>query len=439
MIIDLVIAGNTIRLHSEDHIFLKPDVRFGSFITSAATDPCLYVEVRSGRGSIPEGSEKVFDAGLIEEAKEGKVMTGEPFWEVRASDDCVFVQAWLKNPERQLLLAMPKGTTEWQIFTDEAGPVINPLPYPIDGLLLYFLGISKGDIMIHGSGVSTGGRGWIFSGASGSGKTTIAAIFDRNGDRVIHDDRLILRKEDGRWIMHSTPVYRNDEPRHALVDHLWIISHGRSNIASPVTGAEAAALVLSNCVQQNWDSEAADHLLASVEDLVSSVRVSCLAFIPDDSVRDYLLVRQSKAMDSSAQAATSLLDEGKELIITAGGYSMWPAIKPGDRIVIKPFNTEIPLAAGMVVALRREGGFVVHRVAEFRRGKLSNFIRTRGDASIITDPWTTVRSVAGLVEKISPDGRRSMVSPRQMPAFMAAMAVMVIRITRGLARRNEAK
>ncbi len=113
---------------------------------------------------------------------------------------------------------------------------INPLPYPLDGLILYFLTSLKGDIMIHGSGVICDGKGWVFTGKSGSGKTTMAGIFDHGGDRVVHDDRLILVREGAGWRMHSTPVYRNDEPRSAEVDHLWIISHGKSNISAPLSG-----------------------------------------------------------------------------------------------------------------------------------------------------------------------------------------------------------
>ncbi len=162
--------------------------------------------------------------------------------------------------------------------------------------------------------------------------------------------------------MHSTPVYRNDEPRSAEVDHLWIISHGKSNISTPLSGAEAAGLILANCIQQNWDREASARLMSSVADLAASVKVSRLSFLPDSRVRDYLMARENAPAAAATAAASSMLTEGKEIVITAGGYSMWPAIKPGDRIIISPPDPEKPLKTGMVVALRRDGGFVVHRI-----------------------------------------------------------------------------
>ena len=436
MILDLVIAGYSIRLHSKPGADLKPDERFNAFVSTDKTETDLSVEVLPDKGFIPPHAIKVFNAGLMEETAEGPVKTGEPFWEVSATEDTVYVRVQLKDAERNPLLVIPKGKKSWQIFADDPGPGLNPLPYPVDGLVLYYLCSSAGAIMIHGSGVVCDGRGWIFSGRSGSGKTTMARIFDRHGDRVIHDDRLILRKEGNKWIMHSTPVYRNDEPRCAETGHLWVISHGRSNIAVPVSGAAAVATVLSNCIQQNWDKQASERLMSAVDELVSAVRVSMLSFVPDDSIRSYLVARQSGPFSTSAQAASSLLDEGREVMITAGGYSMWPAIRPGERLIITPFNREMPLAAGMVVALRRDGGFVVHRVTEFRRGKLSDFIRTCGDAGIITDPWSGVSEVAGLVYKATPEGGKRIVRPRRMPRYIAGITVAVIQIIKRTTRRK---
>ena len=449
----------------------------GAGVADAGPDvayvPDLTVDLFPGRAEIPPDAVKVFDARLMEETPDGLCDTGEPFWEILAGAGVTFAKIYLKNPVGNPVLVMPNVQTDaaanpvpgmpdgkmtWQIFADSAiasetlaegkitgqlfsdsemiGQIIagtgmtsrnrsgseaagiNPLPYPLDGLLLYFLSSTMGDIMIHGSGVICSGRGWIFTGKSGSGKTTMAGIFDRAGDRVIHDDRLILRRDGGGWVMHSTPVYRNDEPRSAAVSHLWGITHGRSNVSTPVTGAEAVAMILANCVQQNRDREAASRLAASVEELVSSVRVSRLSFVPDSLIRDYLIARESDGAVTAAEAAAALLAENRPVTITAGGYSMWPAIRPGDRIVITPYNPQIPLAKEMVVALRRDGGFVVHRVTDYRRGKFMNFIRTRGDTSLIHDSWISTSDVAGLVKRVTEDNKTELISPRRTPRWL---------------------
>ena len=266
------------------------------------------------------------------------------------------------------------------VSADRTGTILNPLPYPLDGLLLYFLFSRAGDIMIHGSGVVSGGRGWIFTGRSGSGKTTMARIFDGAGDRVIHDDRLVLRREGSGWVMHNTPVYRNDEPRSAPLDHLWVIRHGAANVSEPVAGAEAVAMILANCIQQNWDREAASRLAAAADGLAASVRVSRLSFLPDGSIRDYLLLRETPDKTLAAGVVLSMLDEGRSVTVTAGGYSMWPVIRPGDAVVIAPYG-EGAAAAGRIVALRRDGGFVLHRITRVETSSGRKLIVTCGDAA----------------------------------------------------------
>ena len=473
MTVDLVIAGRRIRLHSREGLDVRPDERFSAFTVPAGmpftapldilpatmpdtlfpedpglagtgmpswtaltiSDPVagtdsdmdavadLVVEVEPGQGEIPASAEKVFDAQLMEEVPGGIINSGEPFWEIFSEGGVRYARVFLKEPERKALLVMPHGEMRWRIFTGEvagASDAVNPLPYPLDGLLLYFLFSRAGDIMIHGSGVSCHGRGWLFTGRSGSGKTTLARIFDRAGDRIIHDDRLVLRREDGRWVMYNTPVYRNDEPRSAPLDHLWIIRHGSANVSEPVTGAEAVAMILANCIQQNWDREAAVRLTAAADDLASSVRVSRLSFLPDGSIRDYLRLRKEEDLSIAAGAAEALLSAGKNITVTAGGYSMWPAIRPGDKVEITP-SGEGAAAAGRIVALRRDGGFVLHRITRVMTVSGRRLIVTCGDAATRADEPAGAEMIAGMVHSLNRSGRLIPPPRRRWPRWFNRM------------------
>jgi len=440
-------------------------------------DADLVVEVEPGPGEIPASAEKVFDAQLMEEVPGGVINSGEPFWEIFSGGGVTYARVFLKEPERTALLEMPNGEKRWRIFTGEVtgapedagvrvttdscndrsglapdnfisphladpsqvdtGPdhptagtiaeapiTVNPLPYPLDGLLFYFLFSRAGDIMIHGSGVSCQGRGWLFTGRSGSGKTTLARIFDRAGDRVIHDDRLVLcRSEDG-WMMHNTPVYRNDEPRSAPLDHLWIIRHGSANVSEPVTGAEAVAMILANSIQQNWDRVAAARLAAAADDLVSSVRVSRLSFLPDGTIREYLRLRKEEEISLAASAAGALLSAGKNITVTAGGYSMWPAIRPGDKVEIAPF-VEGAAAAGRIVALRRDGGFVLHRITRVMTVSGRRVIVTCGDAAARADEPAGAGMIAGIVHSVTRSGRLITPPRRRWPRWVNRITAAV--------------
>jgi len=158
------------------------------------------------------------------------------------------------------------------------------MEYPLDGLILYYLTVIHGDIMIHASGVNNAGHGYIFSGISGKGKTTMATLWDKAGARIIHDDRLILRNSGNGYVMYNTPVYKNDEPAQSPVNGIFIIDHGLKNEMAPVRGATAISMVMANCIQHNWDSGIIKGLLGSVSAICAEIPVFKLRFKPDINV-----------------------------------------------------------------------------------------------------------------------------------------------------------
>jgi hypothetical protein len=143
--------------------------------------------------------------------------------------------------------------------------------------------------MIHASGVNNGGRGYIFSGVSGKGKSTMAMLWDSCGAKVIHDDRLILRNTGNGYTMFNTPVYRNDVPDESPINKIFIIEHGIENKIIPVKGATAIGLVMANCIQHNWGTDIIAPLLGSISIMSGIVPILRLQFMPDKSIIDYIL------------------------------------------------------------------------------------------------------------------------------------------------------
>jgi len=180
-------------------------------------------------------------------------------------------------------------------------------------------------------------------------------------------------------------------------------------------------MVLSNCIQQNWNREMAEQQAATVDELVASVRVSRLAFVPDRSIRDYLIARESDSKILAAEAAMAILDEERSVTVTTGGYSMWPAIRPGDRVVIEPLKGSMP-SAGDIVALRRDGGFVVHRVYKVITADGRQLFCTRGDAVVSRDEPSDAGMIAGIVTAIIRSGRSIKPHGRRLPPTLNKIA-----------------
>ena len=421
---DLLIATFRIRFNAEEGLSLLPAKRFNAFMAEEEDDADVTIQVSKSKFDLPGDVVKVFDAPLVEEDNGRVVISGKPFWCVWKNDEATFVMTFPSDGTGEKVLVMKENSAVWELFLSSTEAVADPLIYPLDGLILYYVTSKKGAIMVHAAAVNYNGHGWLFSGRSGHGKTTIAKLFDVQGIEVIHDDRVILVKQEGRWFIHSTPVYQDDVPRNVTLDHIWLIEHGRSNVSTPVDGAIATAKVLSNCIQQTWEGEAAETLLNAVEDVTSMTQVSHLSFVPDASICRYLILRKEEEKESVFAVALSMLRDGRPVTVAAAGISMWPAIKPDDRVVIEPLEGVVP-ARGDVVALIRLGGFVVHRIKRIipRDGHI--FYETQGDSAKVDDHLSEVYEVAGVVREVIRRGSQKEINPRRMPVFVNRLMALL--------------
>jgi len=288
---NLNIAGYIIRFESgEDGPELAPSGRFLRNICDN-TEYDIVIKVRYGTSILPNKAERVFHAPFVEEINGIPVRHKANFWSVWRHKADLFIKSVfpLCPDDRQAVLLFALDRRDWDLHIDCKVKEVDPLEYPLDGLILYYLTVIKGDILIHASGINYNGIGYLFSGVSGKGKTTMARLWEANGAKVIHDDRLVIRKTINGHTMHNTPVYNNDEPHSSELHRLFIIEHGSSNRIVNVRGAVAVSLVMANCIQHNWDSGIISKLLGSVSELCESVPVMKLSFVPEKSIADFII------------------------------------------------------------------------------------------------------------------------------------------------------
>jgi hypothetical protein len=288
---NLNIAGYRIKFEgSSDGPELVPSERFLRNICNDDYSDVL-IRVMPGRLKLPGGTRKVFNAPYVEEIDGIPVKKSDRFWNVHKHQNDLFITTTfpLSSKRKSAVLKFSQTERNWELWIDNSGAETDPMEYPLDGLILYYLTVIHGDILIHASGINNSGKGYLFSGASGRGKTTMAKIWDNAGAKVIHDDRLILRKTDSGYKMFNTPVYRNDIPAESFLNMIFVIDHGLKNETIPVRGASAVTIVMANCIQHNWDQQIVARLLGSVSIMCASIPVARLLFKPDRSVIDHIL------------------------------------------------------------------------------------------------------------------------------------------------------
>jgi hypothetical protein len=287
----LNIAGYIIRLESApDGPDLVPGERFLRYIC-IENEYDVLINIHSGKTDLPVDAKKVFDAPYIEETDNIRIKKTDKFWSIFKHHNDLFINTLFpySSEKKSGTLKCSLKAVEWDLWLDGAGVTADPMEYPLDGLILYYLTVINGDIMIHASGVNNSGHGYVFSGISGKGKTTMSKLWEKTGARVIHDDRLIIRNTGTGYRMYNTPVYQKDGPAESEVNRIFIIGHGNRNELIPVSGASAISMVISNCIQHNWDSEIIAGLLGSVSIMCVKIPVATLWFRPDRSIIDHIL------------------------------------------------------------------------------------------------------------------------------------------------------
>lgn len=101
------------------------------------------------------------------------------------------------------------------------------------------------------------------------------------------------------------------------------------------------------------------------------------------------------------EMAGEVLRAGGSLRLKVNGWSMLPAIWPGDILEIAA-ATRDEIAVGDLVLYERDGRFFVHRVISLQAER----IVTRGDAMPHADPPVSPASVLGKIERLVRSGKK---------------------------------
>lgn len=91
----------------------------------------------------------------------------------------------------------------------------------------------------------------------------------------------------------------------------------------------------------------------------------------------------------------SSLEEGKEVALSANGWSMWPTVKPGTVLSLKKMPIE-EVQVGDAIAFIRGEHFVVHRVERIVAENPRKII-SRGDANLRFDEIVSEVNYCGKV------------------------------------------
>jgi hypothetical protein len=268
----------------------------GKFLRNLSTETeCdVHIRIHSGLFNLPAAAESVFHAPFVEEQDGILIHKNPDFWSVWKHNSELYIKTTfpLSREHKNGLLRFSMEKKEWDLWIESDGNDIDPFEYPLDGLILYYLTVINRDIMIHASGVNYAGNGFLFSGVSGKGKSTMAGLWDDYGAKVIHDDRLIIRKTGEQYRMFNTPVYSDDTPCDSSCDSIFIVEHGDDNRLFRLKDGSAVSQVLANCIQHTWNTDMISRLTGAISEMCNVIPIYRLQFLPDGSVIHHILTKR---------------------------------------------------------------------------------------------------------------------------------------------------
>ena len=165
-----------------------------------------------------------------------------------------------------------------------------PNPYAIDALLRIvhsLLMAGSGGILLHAASGISNGRGVVFSGVSGAGKTTIARLAPPSV-RLLTDEISYLRREGTEYRVYGTPfsgeLGMHGEDISAPLAAIHLIEHGARNRRAPLAQPEAVRRLLRNTLFFAQEAPLVNAVFATLCDLTERVPVYRLEFAPDAQV-----------------------------------------------------------------------------------------------------------------------------------------------------------
>jgi len=290
-LLSMEIAGITFSLRSSTQLVLRNiSPVYQQFISGpkhASADDEVEILLESANLPVTGKMRRMFDA--------------EQAWSLFREGDTYFLE--LKPPPLQEPLWVVRfnaGFKSTVIYCGEPSlsrvndriSVLNPLSYPIDQILLMYILSGRQGALLHAAGISVCGKGCIFPGRSGAGKSTISRLLlDREGVTMLSDDRIILRKFDSGFRAFGTP-WPGDaglaENISSRLGGIFFIHHDSENKIRELSPREALNLLMPVTSIPWYDEQPMSDILKTWEDLVYAVPAYELYFRPDSSAAVFL-------------------------------------------------------------------------------------------------------------------------------------------------------
>lgn len=261
------------------------------FVINDGDDFDIDVTVMEGKPKFNKIYKKLTEARDLIEVVDGEIVSH--YYTLNKSQDEFFVKSGQEDGKAPVkYLISDTSYQNWKVYVaeDKNGCLLDPLRFPV-GPIIYYYGLSsKKNLLLHASGIHFNDKGFVFTGMSGVGKTTISRLWIDSGGEIINDDRLIIDVNTNNGIaMYNSPMAYPQENNSSPLHAAFLLKQAKTNYLKQLPKSLAYAKLTSLCIQHDHDKILINNMMESLQVLINKIPVYELGFLPHKSAVECVL------------------------------------------------------------------------------------------------------------------------------------------------------
>lgn len=237
------------------------------------------VKIRSGAGLSP--------MGMSYSPAPAKVLINHPELTVFEEDETYAI--YFHDTPSIYLMRCSKDGAMVQVYCDEKKDE-EALLHLFHAIRMPFLlyAAKKGYIMLHSASILYNGKAWLFSGQSGTGKSTHTNLWNKLWDTpLINGDLNLIRAtaDNGQFFIYGTPWCGTSEICDNEVHELGgivFLKQAPSNYCKELSPDERRLNIFQRLITPMWTEEMLDNVLAMIDNIADVIFIRRLFCTPED-------------------------------------------------------------------------------------------------------------------------------------------------------------
>lgn len=277
--ININIAGTNISIVSKDSkdTFLKYKRKYAEFITN--NNPDVLIENR-------------YDPLAETYLKDKELVLDNKYWSMYHDNSHRIFMLKSSRLSPKIVGVFNSNITKGNVYLKKANH--NWLETRFGKIIILNLLSLRSKFIFHACGVGAvdSGEGFLFLGDPGTGKTTMAKLWSKRGYIVIHDDKIIVYKNNSNFFMSGlswdSKFDKCSLTKRVLIKKIFFLNHGKKNIARRKKDLATFKSLTNRYLVPAWDRKGMFNAFSLCSNLAKKIPSYDLAFVPEDECIDFI-------------------------------------------------------------------------------------------------------------------------------------------------------